>query len=301
MEEKGLEPWRTELVIWHPLNIGGSVDLICKYKGKKPEEGLVIIDWKRSKRISRTGYKGKKMKGALSHLDSCNVVKYSLQQELYRYIMELYGFKVDACYLAFMYPTQKRPITIKVPNMRKDIEKILAVRRKKLGATWDEEQMMTTFREGIPPEPPSIDQVVAWERAWEKNEMKRLKKELGQLKSQKKEASDRAVVAEMDRDEFIAENDELKEAAIVRDTEISTLKDRVAALEGATSTSSEEALEVTELLACQDQLVSRLNVTAIALKDAEQEIALLREQLAIMSRVPGKKKRRLIIPPHLRS
>ena len=77
------QPFRTELSMFHcGLHVAGQADLLCvDEKG-----GVVIVDWKRSKRITRHGWKH--MKAPLAHLPDANYYHYALQLNLYRYILE---------------------------------------------------------------------------------------------------------------------------------------------------------------------------------------------------------------------
>jgi len=82
-----LEPYRTEWMVYSEEDmVCGSIDIVMrdKFSGE-----LVIIDWKRVTKLSTNGY-GKKGLGPLAHLDDTNFVHYSLQLNLYRYILETY-------------------------------------------------------------------------------------------------------------------------------------------------------------------------------------------------------------------
>ena len=84
---QGLVPYRTEWVVFDlEHRLAGSIDMVYQV-----EEGnntdLVIYDWKRSKEIKKDntfeyGYP------PLEHLPHCNFWHYSLQLNIYKYILE---------------------------------------------------------------------------------------------------------------------------------------------------------------------------------------------------------------------
>ena len=65
--------------------ICGTIDNLSFHKKEKT---LAIIDYKTNKNIRKEGFKGQKMLNDLSHLDDCELVKYSLQLHIYKYILE---------------------------------------------------------------------------------------------------------------------------------------------------------------------------------------------------------------------
>jgi len=87
-----LEPYRTEWMVYSEEDrICGSVDMVMRDRNTGD---LCIIDWKRVKKMSTEGY-GKKGSGPLEHLQDANFIHYSLQLNLYRYILEThYGIEI---------------------------------------------------------------------------------------------------------------------------------------------------------------------------------------------------------------
>ncbi len=126
--------FRTEWSVFDPIcNIAGQID----YVGRLPNGELVIIDWKRTKGISDVCFNrfrklpAKKGKGPCARFDSCKFIKYSLQVNLYKYILETYyGYKVRFMYIAQFHPNlrKKGPKVYQAPNMQSTIKEMLAVR-----------------------------------------------------------------------------------------------------------------------------------------------------------------------------
>lgn len=86
-----LSKWKQEDVIFHPemiihsdeYKLAGCADMIIQ-RG----DTYSIIDWKTNEKISKEGYNGQKMLGILSHLDDCNFIHYSLQMNMYAYLLK---------------------------------------------------------------------------------------------------------------------------------------------------------------------------------------------------------------------
>lgn len=91
-----VEPVRTEWRIASPDHgLAGTVDFIGKWKENNK---YIVIDWKRSKGFpdKLDGWGTKSARYPLNHLKDSKRVKYSLQLNLYRYILEKhYGITID--------------------------------------------------------------------------------------------------------------------------------------------------------------------------------------------------------------
>lgn len=96
-----LFPYRTEWCIYHEeLKFTGSVDMVFKNNNG----GYDIYDWKRSKEIKKNGFNNFKNE-ALIHLPDCNFWHYTMQLNLYKYILESkYGLRIDNLYLVAFHP-----------------------------------------------------------------------------------------------------------------------------------------------------------------------------------------------------
>lgn len=67
-----------------------------------------LDDWKSNKKISMNGFKGRKMKAPLNHLQDANHSHYNLQLSMYAYMLEKFGFVVRN--LAFHHFNQMYPL-----------------------------------------------------------------------------------------------------------------------------------------------------------------------------------------------
>lgn len=80
-------------IYWDELEIAGHIDVVTVDYGNV----VHIKDYKTNKRpLSKKGYKGKKMKPPLDKFQDCSYIHYSLQLNLYGWILEQYGYKVGS-------------------------------------------------------------------------------------------------------------------------------------------------------------------------------------------------------------
>lgn len=109
-QELGWVPLRTEMMVWdEECQLCGSVDMIYKDKDDNKVFGeemidVHVVDWKRSKSISKNGY-GRCGIGLCSDLPDANFYKYGLQLNFYREILEKnYNVRVLSMRIVVMYP-----------------------------------------------------------------------------------------------------------------------------------------------------------------------------------------------------
>lgn len=121
------EPWRTEWEVWdEDLKLSGSVDMI--YRNKK-DGTFAVYDWKRAKEIKMDntfegGY------GPVSHLPNCNYWHYTLQLNLYRWLLEKhYGVVVSEMALVVIHPINKNFRRYKLNRLEDEIEGVIEARR----------------------------------------------------------------------------------------------------------------------------------------------------------------------------
>ena len=99
-----------KIVIAPSLGLAGTVDLIIK-----TPDGIHLIDWKTNSKIDKTAYMGRKCKDPVSHLPDCSYSKYTLQLQLYAFILEqLYDEKVLSCTLVHLMESSYTPYEIPV-------------------------------------------------------------------------------------------------------------------------------------------------------------------------------------------
>jgi ATP-dependent exoDNAse (exonuclease V) beta subunit len=130
-----LVPYRTEWCVFdEELRLSGSIDMVFQ----NPDGTLAIYDWKRSKEIVKTS---PWMKFALTpeieHLPDTNFWHYSLQLNIYKYILERrYGVVVTELFLVCLHPNNANGSyqKIKVPILSNEVESLVAVRRRELTA-----------------------------------------------------------------------------------------------------------------------------------------------------------------------
>ena len=138
LKPMGFVPWRVEMNLFHcGLQLSGQADLVCKDAGDR----LVILDWKRSKKISEEGYRGERQRPPLAHLPNCNRQCYNLQLNAYRHILEKeYLLPVSGMYLVILHPDQvpALPFVMKVPRMELEIEALVRKAVEERGVRGDD-------------------------------------------------------------------------------------------------------------------------------------------------------------------
>ena len=117
--------YRTEWKIFdEDSGIAGTIDCCCINQYGE----FILYDWKRSKEIKRTNdYKKKySTKPYLNYLEDVNFNHYSLQLNLYKYILEKnYNCHVKDLYLVVFHPEHANYLIVHVPCMKEEILKII--------------------------------------------------------------------------------------------------------------------------------------------------------------------------------
>lgn len=124
-----LVPYRTEWSIYiEDLNLAGQLDILYRIKGT---DTFALYDWKRSKEIKMENTFEKGL-GCLSHLDNCNFIHYSLQLNIYKYILENYytfddnkKFKIVEMKLVILHPDQEEYKIFEVASMTEEVKNLL--------------------------------------------------------------------------------------------------------------------------------------------------------------------------------
>lgn len=87
--KKTYELVASEMIIFSPKHkISGTIDLLLK---NKQTGEYLLADWKSNDQIKISNY-FQKGKGGLGHLDDCNFNHYSLQLNIYSYLLESEGY-----------------------------------------------------------------------------------------------------------------------------------------------------------------------------------------------------------------
>lgn len=128
--QDSLKAYRTEWVVYDKdVDLAGSIDMIFE----NTEDGtLSIYDWKRSKEIKTTNSYSKGI-GVMSHLPDCNYVHYSLQLNIYKYMLETkYNKTIRDMFLVVMHPTYKSYMKFEVMDLQKEVHTIMNERKEYL-------------------------------------------------------------------------------------------------------------------------------------------------------------------------
>lgn len=121
-----LEPYRTEWEVWSADHkLAGSIDMVFR---RKSDGKFLIYDWKRSKEI-KTDNNFQTGLGPLSHLPDCNYWHYSLQLNVYRWILEtLYGLVIADMYLLILHPDNGNYRRMQLNRMDDEVRDMLDCR-----------------------------------------------------------------------------------------------------------------------------------------------------------------------------
>ena len=113
--------YRTEISMFScGLRVAGQADCLCLDR----DGHIIIWDWKRSKQIRMDS--DQQMRPPLDHLPDCNYWAYSLQLNVYRYILESeYSMHVSRMLLGVVHPLSPGPLVIEVPRMDDEIALIV--------------------------------------------------------------------------------------------------------------------------------------------------------------------------------
>ena len=125
-----LIPYRTEWLIFdEDLKMAGSVDMLFKEE-KDGQTYYHIYDWKRSKEIKKhNNYDNCLVKG-LDHLPDSNYWHYSLQLNIYKYILEKnYSIMITDMFLVQIHPNFKTYVKHKVCDLSEEIISLIEYRK----------------------------------------------------------------------------------------------------------------------------------------------------------------------------
>ena len=123
------EPFRTEwLVFDEEHKVAGSIDMVYK----KADGTLAIYDWKRAEEI-KTENKFQSGLGPIDHLPDTNYWHYSLQLNVYRYILQKhYGYTVSELALVVLHPINSSWRVVKVNIMDEEVTSMMETRARAL-------------------------------------------------------------------------------------------------------------------------------------------------------------------------
>ena len=123
IEGSDLEPFRTEWSVYiEEYDLAGQIDGV--FRNTKTGE-LELYDWKRSKKIEKTN-RWENGFAPVDHLANSNFWHYSLQLNIYKYILEhKYGYKVSRMFLVFLHPRQDSYIRLQISNFQREVKDML--------------------------------------------------------------------------------------------------------------------------------------------------------------------------------
>jgi ATP-dependent DNA helicase PIF1 len=126
-DHKDYTPFRTEWIIFaETLRIAGSIDAVFK----DPHGNYVIFDWKRSV-VTYSDFENAKY--PLEHFKDNTFVKYSLQLNMYRHILEtFYGIKIKSMFIIELHPDNNSYKKIEVDRWEKEMGDLFALRAEEL-------------------------------------------------------------------------------------------------------------------------------------------------------------------------
>jgi len=126
---KDWKPFRTEWLVFDPEHkLSGSVDMLYM----KPDGTLAIYDWKRSKEI-KTENRFQSGLGPVAHLPDTNYWHYSLQLNVYRYMIQKhYGYTVSELALVILHPINSSWRVLKLNFMDEEVKGMMAARARAL-------------------------------------------------------------------------------------------------------------------------------------------------------------------------
>ena len=117
---------RTE-TIDYAVVMAGSIDMVYR---NRHDGTFAIYDWKRSKEI-KTENSFQSGLGPLAHLPDTNFWHYSLQLNLYRWLLEThYGIRISKMALVVLHPNNPGPKVYPLNRMDDEIEDMVAARRR---------------------------------------------------------------------------------------------------------------------------------------------------------------------------
>lgn len=113
--------------------LAGQVDLLVERNVDGPNNKRVvdIIDFKTNNDITTEGYKGKKAKKPINHLQDCSYIKYTLQLSTYAYMLEKQGYIIGDLMLVHLKDGGEMAQVMYIPYLKKEVIDILNYNTKK--------------------------------------------------------------------------------------------------------------------------------------------------------------------------
>ena len=131
-----LEPYRSEWEVFtdsikplageRKIKLCGSIDMVFR---RKSDKKFVIYDWKRSKEIKSDNPFGSGL-APLEHLPDTNYWHYTMQLNVYKWILETYyGLEIADLYLVILHPDNPSYRRMRLNIMTAEVEDMIECRR----------------------------------------------------------------------------------------------------------------------------------------------------------------------------
>jgi hypothetical protein len=136
-----LEPYRSEWEVFtdslipiegeRKIKLCGSIDMVFR---RRSDGKFVIYDWKRSKEIKMENKFGSGL-APLEHLPDTNYWHYTLQLNVYKWILEkYYGLEVADLYLVILHPDNSSYRRMRLNILDDEVEDMIECRRRAVAA-----------------------------------------------------------------------------------------------------------------------------------------------------------------------
>lgn len=136
-----LEPYRSEWEVFtdnivhiegeRKIKLCGSIDMVFR---RRSDGKFVIYDWKRSKEIKTENKFGSGLY-PLNHLPDTNYWHYTLQLNVYKWILEkYYGLEVADLYLVILHPDNSSYRRMRLNILDDEVEDMIECRRRAVAA-----------------------------------------------------------------------------------------------------------------------------------------------------------------------
>jgi Mg-chelatase subunit ChlD len=118
-----------KMIFSNKYNVAGTID--CLFKKDNKDE-FVMLDWKCSKKLVIKGSGEPNKRGfqieifGLTNLNNCSFYRYSLQQNIYKHIVESeYGMKISSMQLVVLHENFSKYYVVTVPELKQETDIIL--------------------------------------------------------------------------------------------------------------------------------------------------------------------------------
>lgn len=117
-----LIPIKSEVIVGIENKIAGQVDQLFY---NTASEEFEIWDWKTNKDISTHAFKGQRMFPPFTVMEDCAYSHYSLQLQIYKFILQKYGARIGNCYFVHFSDSKKEYFIHKASDLQSYCKEIL--------------------------------------------------------------------------------------------------------------------------------------------------------------------------------